>query len=106
MSIQFKLCAVAILLSACSEVAPPVSSNSEIVPTPYIIEAQQAGAKKFGESLIFQVAYQNKEAVCGEVKKDGGEPQQFIYVRNSFLLQEVSPSGEWESQWFSECDDG
>jgi hypothetical protein len=76
------------------------------VITPYIAEAKDAAKDKFGSKLTFVEIYENKSAVCGVVKKDGGEPQQFIYVRERFLLEEMSPSGEWESQWFTECDDG
>lgn len=106
MPIKIKLCAAVSLLTACSDGTLPKSTHSEIVQTPYIVEAQRAAVKKFSNNLSFISMYENNEAVCGEVKKSEGEAQQFIYVRKTFLLQEVSPSGEWEALWVSECDDG
>lgn len=106
MSLKVKLCALALLLTACSDGTLPKSVNSEIVETPYILEAQQAGAKKIEAKLSFIIMYENNEAVCGDVKKDDGDPQQFIYVRKQFLLEEMSPEGEWEAQWVSECGEG
>lgn len=90
------------LLSGCSE---PV--ETEFVMTPLMAEAQEAGHKKFGDTMVFKSIFESKQAskqaVCGLVEKESGEPQQFIYVRKHFLLQELSPSGEWDSQWFTEC---
>ena len=106
MSIKVKLCMAALVLSSCSDAALPNSVNPKIVETPYILEAQEAGVKKFDAELSFIEMYHNKQAVCGDVKRGDGEPQQFIYVRKSFLLQEISPAGEWEAQWVTECDDG
>jgi len=93
-----KSCSVLFLLCGCSE---PV--KTEFVPTPLMSEAQEAGLQKFGESLDFKSMFENGQAVCGLVEKEQGAEQQFIYIRKHFLLQELSPSGEWESQWFSEC---
>jgi len=106
MSIKLKSCAVVLLLSACSDAALP-ESNSGIVQTPYILEAQKSGAEKFDTELSFITIYENNDAVCEDVKKGEGELQQFIYVGGSFLLQEQNTlAGEWEAQWASECDDG
>jgi len=93
-----------LLLCACSEGVTTNTGNT--VETSFIAEAKQAAERKFDEELSFVEIYENKTAVCGVMKKGEGEPQQFIYVRNHFLIQELSPSGEWESQWFTECDDG
>lgn len=107
MSLKLTLCGfAALLLSACGDVALSGSEKSGIVETSYTVEAQKAGTKKFGSDLSFVTMYENKEAVCGDVKKGEDELQQFIYVRKHFLLQELSPAGEWEAQWFSECYDG
>lgn len=103
---KLKICTAALMLSACGDMAPQTSETSAIIETPYIIEAQKAGVKKFGPELLFTQMYENNDAVCGDVKKGEGAPQQFIYVRSTFLLQGISPSGEWEAQWFTECDDG
>jgi len=93
-------CLAALLVSACSETPTP-----RIASTPLAVEAQAAGVDKFGDNLAFVSVFENNQAVCGSVEKDEGDEQQFIYVRKHFLLQEFSPSGEWESQWFSECDE-
>jgi len=98
------LCAGSLMLIACSEGVDRNTSNS--VETSFIAEAKQAAIDEYGSNMAFLEIYENKNAVCGIAKNGEGDPQQFIYVRNKFLLEEMSMGGEWESLWFSECDDG
>ncbi|WP_026942256.1 hypothetical protein [Hellea balneolensis] len=92
------ICFFGVGVSACADKAEPKAISVEIMNK--VISASET---LYGDSLTFSDVYQSNDAVCGNVTKDKKE-QRFIYVRNRFLLEERSPSGEWESQWFTECD--
>ena len=98
MNLSFKFVFLLLVLQGCSQASEP-----HIVMSDIMIEAKQAGHKAYGETLSFESIFENNQALCGLAKKAGGSEQQFVFVRDHFLLQEISPTGEWDSIWFSEC---
>lgn len=94
----FLSCCALAGVSACSDIAEPKS-----VPTELMDEVMLEGQALYGDKISFSNVYESNKAVCGNMTEDG-KVQRFIYVRNRFLLEERSPSGEWESLWFTECD--
>lgn len=85
-------------IAACTETpsGDPLSEAS-------INEVKQAATSLYGDNINFTQLFQSDLAICGKLVKAGKE-QRFIYVRQRFLLEERSPSGEWEAQWFSICE--
>ncbi len=92
------MCVVTLAISACAD-----KVASKDISVEEMDKVKSEGQSLYGDTLSFSDVYQNNKAVCGNVIKDGKE-QRFIYVRGRFLLEERSPSGEWESQWITECD--